>query len=406
MTEFAEVIAPRRLCIDPDRGISLLTPKHCAFRDEVRAFLADKLTPEMRRGAAATTGVFAEPDVARPWQAVLEAKGWLVYFWPKEQGGPGWDALQRWIFESECARAGAPALPVMGLKLLGPVVYTFGTAAQRERFVPPLRSGEHIWAQGFSEPDAGSDLASLRTRARREGHEYVVNGQKIWTTQAQFANWLFALVRTDAEAKPQLGISFLLIDMTSPGVTVRPIISASGDHELNEIFFDDVRVPVENRIGEEGAGWSIAKFLLENERGCTGYAPQLLADIERLAATGSLSRSQLERALVLRLEAEALEMTELRTLVEIEAGEPPNPRSLIVKLVASEVRQGIERLALDAFGPAALLAKRPDDSQRDSTTALRENAAARYLNARAWTIFGGTSEIQLSIIARAAMGVH
>ena len=384
----------------------LMTPEHRAFRDEVRTFLADELTPEMRQGAAATSGVFAEPAVALPWQAALEAKGWLVYFWPKQHGGPGWDAVQRWIFESECAHAGAPVLPVMGLKLLGPVVYTFGTPEQRERFLPALRSGEHVWAQGFSEPGSGSDLASLRTRARREGDVYVVDGQKIWTTQAQFANWLFALVRTDPETKPQLGISFLLIDMTSPGVTVRPIISASGDHELNEVFLDEVRVPVENRIGEEGAGWSIAKFLLENERGCTGYAPQLLADLARLVETGRLSPSQLDRATVLRLEAEALEMTELRTLLEIEAGDPPHPRSLIVKLVASEIRQGIERLALDSCGTPALLAKETASMLQGEAAALCEGAGLRYLNSRAWSIFGGTSEIQLSIIAKVAVGAQ
>ncbi|MET1082327.1 MAG: acyl-CoA dehydrogenase family protein [Burkholderiales bacterium] len=308
-----------------------LTPAQLAFREEVRAFLADALTPELRLGAARTTGVFAQPDVAQPWQAALENKGWLVYFWPQAHGGPGWSAVQRWIFETECARAGAPVLPVMGLKLLGPVVYTFGTPAQQERFLGPLRRGEHVWAQGFSEPGSGSDLASLRTRAVRDGDDYIVNGQKTWTTQAQFANWLFALVRTDPDAKAQLGISFLLIDMTSPGVTVRPILSASGDHELNEVFLDDVRVPVTNRIGAEGEGWSIAKFLLDNERGCTGYAPQLLADLERLETTATLSPRQADRAVTLRLEAEALEVSELRTLLEMEAGDPPHPRSLAAK---------------------------------------------------------------------------
>lgn len=372
-----------------------------AFRTELRAFLAQELTPELRKGAARTTGVFAEPDAAKPWHVALEAKGWLNYYWPKEHGGPGLTAVQRWIFETECARAGAPALPVMGMKLLGPVLYSFGTEEQKARFLPPLRSGEHVWAQGFSEPGSGSDLASLRTRAERDGDEYVINGQKIWTTQAQFANWLFALVRTDADVKPQHGISFVLIDMSTPGVVVRPIISASGDHELNEVFLEDVRIPVGNRIGAEGEGWAIAKFLLENERGCTGYAPQLLADLERLKDAAALTPSQLDRWVRLRLEAEALEMSELRTLLEIEKGEQPHPRSLMAKLVASEIRQGVEALALDTFGMVGL--ERAADTNHPGPA---DNAAARYLNARAWSIFGGTSEVQLTILSKAAVGLN
>ena len=244
-----------------------LSPEQHAFREEVRAFLAASLSPELRRGAALTSGVFAEPDIAREWQAILEAKGWLIYHWPDHAGGPGWTPVQRWIFEKECAEAGAPVLPGMGLKLVGPVLYTYGTPAQKDHYLPRLRTAEHVWAQGFSEPGSGSDLASLRTRAVRDGDHYVVSGHKIWTTQAQYANRLFALVRTDPHVKPQQGISFLLIDMALPGVTVKPILSASGDHELNEVFLDEVRVPVSERVGQEGQGWSIAKFLLENERG-------------------------------------------------------------------------------------------------------------------------------------------
>jgi alkylation response protein AidB-like acyl-CoA dehydrogenase len=385
-----------------------LSPAQLAFREEVRAFLETALTPAMRHGAALTSGVFAEPDVYRPWQAALEAKGWLTYFWPSHAGGPGWGAIERWIFETECARAGAPVLPGMGLKLVGPVLYTYGTPDQQARFLPALRSGEHVWAQGFSEPGSGSDLANLRTRALRDGNDYVVTGQKIWTTQAQFANWLFALVRTDPTVKPQAGISFLLIDMTSPGVTIRPILSASGDHELNEVFLDDVRVPVVNRVGGDGEGWGIAKFLLENERGGTGYAPQLLADLDRLVAAASpLDALLADRAVRLRLEAEALETTELRTLLEIEDGRPPAPRSLAVKLIASEIRQGIETLAVDAFGLAGLQLPAERPFHADGAPPLMgppeaRVAAARYLNARAWSIFGGTSEIQLTLIARAA----
>ena len=387
-----------------------LSAEQIHFRDEVRAFLATALTPEIRRGAALTSGVFAEPDVAGPWQAALEAKGWLVYFWPEAAGGPGWGAVERWIFETECAQAGAPMLPGMGLKLVGPVLYTYGTPEQQTRFLPALRRGEHFWAQGFSEPGSGSDLASLRTRAVRDGDDYIVNGQKIWTTQAHFANWMFALVRTDTEVKAQRGISFLLIDMTSPGVTIRPILSASGDHELNEVFLEDVRVPLANRLGMEGEGWSIAKFLLENERGGTGYAPQILGDLDRLERATALRGTLKDRAVRLRLEAEALEMTELRTLLEIEGGAPPAPRSVAVKLIASEIRQGLETLAVDAFGLAGLQlpVERPfyaDGAPPFAGPPEAGVAVARYLNARAWSIFGGTSEIQLTIIARTAVGL-
>lgn len=388
-----------------------LTPAQTAFRDEVRAFLDRSLSPELRRGAALTSGVFAEPDIAREWQAILEAKGWLVYHWPREAGGPGWSPVERWIFEKECAEAGAPVLPGMGLKLVGPVVYTFGTDAQKAHYLPRLRSGEHVWAQGFTEPDSGSDLASLRTRAVQDGDAYVVSGHKIWTTQAQFANRLFALVRTDPDVKPQQGISFLLIDMTLPGVTVKPILSASGDHELNEVFLDDVRVPVTERVGDEGQGWSIAKFLLENERGGSSFAPLLLADLARLrAAMGPLAGELRDRMIRLQLEAEALEVTELRTIIEIEKGEAPDVRSLTTKLIASEIRQGIEALAVDAFGMAGLQlpAERPfygHDIPPPIVSAEAQIAAARYLNARAWSIFGGTSEIQLSIIAKAALSL-
>ncbi len=388
-----------------------LTEQQRAFRDEVRAFLDASLSRALRRRAALTSGVFAEPDIAREWQAILEARGWLVYHWPVHAGGPGWTPIQRWIFEKECAEAGAPVLPGMGLKLVGPVLYTFGTEAQKAHYLPRLRSGEHVWAQGFSEPGSGSDLASLRTRAVRDGDDYVVSGHKIWTTQAQHANRLFALVRTDPDVKPQQGISFLLIDTEQPGVTVKPILSASGDHELNEVFLDEVRVPVSDRIGDEGQGWAIAKFLLENERGGSSFAPALLADLARLRSLiGPLSGELAGRAARLQLEAEALEMTELRTLIELEHGQTPDPRSLTTKLLASEIRQGVEALAVDALGLAGLQlpVERPfygPDIPEPIHSAEAQVAAARYLNARAWSIFGGTSEIQLTIIAKAALGL-
>lgn len=391
------------------------TTEELRFRDEVRAFLAAQLTAELREGTRATTGVFAEPDIAKEWQRILHAQGWLAYSWPREFGGCGWSPIQRFIFEKECAFASAPAIPVMGLKLVGPVIYTYGTTDQQERFLPRILSGEHFWAQGFSEPGSGSDLASLSTKAVRDGDRYIVNGAKIWTTQAQHANWIFCLVRTDQEAKAQRGISFLLVPMDQPGVTVRPIISSSGDHEVNEVFFDDATAMASDRVGDEGAGWSIAKFLLENERGGSTHSPKLLADIAQLDQylasvwpnDAWRSRDRLAR---LKLEAEALEITELRILADLARGRLPGPASLFVKLVASEVRQGIDELALDIHGLLGLqLPERRPLYGAETPTPIGSRsaqvAAARYLNSRAWSIFGGTSEVQLNIVSRAVLGL-
>ena len=379
-----------------------LSPQDLAFRDEVRGWLAGALTPAFRDLAARTSGVFSEPPHVLDWQRVLDDQGWLVPHWPAEVGGLGWTPLQRFLFDQELARAGAPVLPGMGLKLVGPVLYTFGTADQKARWLPPLRRGTEFWAQGFSEPGSGSDLASLRTRAVRQANgDYVVNGQKIWTTMAQHATHMFALVRTDPNVKPQRGISFLLIDMAQPGVTVRPILSASGDHEVNEVFLDNVHVPAANLVGDEGQGWTIAKFLLENERGGSTYGPALVADAARLRAAfdalpcagDPLLRDRLART---QIQAMALELTELRIVAAMTAGDDPGPISLATKLVASEIRQDIELFGTEMLGLDGLAL--PD-------TGPERTAAARYLNSRAWSVFGGTSEIQLGIIARAALAL-
>lgn len=378
------------------------SPQEQAFRAEVRRFLDEALQPRFRELAATTTIVFAEPPLVLEWQRVLDDRGWLVPHWPREVGGLGWTPIQRFIFDQELARAGAPALPSMGLKLVGPVIYTYGTPAQKAAYLPPLRRGEHFWAQGFSEPGSGSDLASLRTRAQRDaGGDWVVNGSKIWTTMAQHATHMFCLVRTDPSVKPQRGISFLLVDMRQPGVTVRPIVNASGDHEVNEVFLDNVRVPAGDLVGKEGQGWSIAKFLLENERGGSCYGPALVAEARRLRALlDSLScredpllRDRLAR---IGIDAMALEMTELRILAGMASGEAPTALSLTTKLIASEIRQDVERFATEVLGPAGLALP---EGQGDPARVQ----AARYLNSRAWSIFGGTSEIQLGIIARAAL---
>lgn len=376
-------------------------PRLEAFRVEVRAFLDQAVTEDIRALSAETSTVFAEPPRALEWQRVLDDKGWLVPHWPESAGGIGWSPLQRFIFDQELARAGAPVLPGMGLKLVGPVLYTFGTEAQKARYIPPLRRGTEFWAQGFSEPGSGSDLASLRTRAvRTESGDWLVNGSKIWTTMAQHATHLFCLVRTNPDVKPQQGISFLLIDMRQPGVTVRPILNASGDHEVNEVFLDNVHVPAADLIGAEGQGWSIAKFLLENERGGSCYGAGLVAQAASLQARADQPGADPElksRLARVTLEAKALEMTELRILSAMEAGQDPGPHSLTTKLIASEIHQSLDLIALDLEGEAGLLLPAPGDPRRVT--------AARYLNGRAWSIFGGTSEIQLTIIAKAALGL-
>ena len=319
------------------------------FREEVRAFLAEKLSPKLRAGARATPTVFAEPDIGLEWQRLLNERGWLAYHWPKEYGGTGWSAVQRYIFEKECALADAPGLPVLGLKLLGPVVYTFGSPEQKRRYLPKILTAENYWCQGFSESGAGSDLASLRTRAEKGTDGYILNGGKIWTTHAHFATHMFCLARTDSGVKAQRGISFLLVDMKDPGVTVRPIIGLAGDHEVNEVFLKNVKVPFADRIGEEGIGWTIAKFLLENERGGSCFAPKLLSDIANLRATAGFDpHSPLAVKLArIEFEAQALEVTELRILAELEKGEKPGPQTSLIKLIARAIlRNGLPEFSI------------------------------------------------------------
>jgi len=392
-----------------------------AFRDMIREFLRTCLPECLREGSRSTPTVFAEPGIGREWQAILHARGWLAYHWPREHGGTGWSPLQRYIFEKECALADAPGLPVLGLKLLASVLYTYGPPAQRAHYLPKILSGEHYWCQGFSEPGSGSDLASLRTRAIREGDYYRVNGSKLWTTHAHFADHIFCLVRTDTAVKPQQGITFLLIDMRQPGVRVRPILTLAGDHEVNEVFLDNVLVPVADRVGEEGQGWEIAKFLLENERGGSCHAPRLLADIARLrkqavqqpaGGGGSLLQEPLFMAELgrLELEAQALEVTELRILEQLGENKRPGPQSSIVKLVASDLRRSVDALAMSACGYVGLqLETRRPLYGADAPAAIdgksAQVAAPRYLNSQAWAIFGGSNEIQRTIIAKTVLGL-
>jgi alkylation response protein AidB-like acyl-CoA dehydrogenase len=392
-----------------------------AFREEVRGFLAAELPQHLRDGMNGTPSVFVEPEIGLEWQRILHARGWLAYQWPVEHGGTGWTPVQRYIFEKECALADAPALSVLGLKLVGPVIAHYGTAEQKRRYLERILTGEDLWCQGYSEPGSGSDLASLKTRAVRDGDKYIVNGTKIWTTHAHYADWMFCLARTNPDGKPQAGISFLLINMRQPGITVRPIIGMAGDHEVNQVFLDDAEALVADRIGEEGQGWTIAKFLLENERGGSCAAPRLLADLDRLERlagqqaggyNGALSHDvDFGRRLArLRLEAEALEMTELRILGELAQGRKPGPQTSLTKLVASSLRQYVDELAVDAFGydGLQLATERPlygNESPEPIGCKPAQLAMPTYLNSRAWTIFGGSNEVQKNIIAKTVLGL-
>jgi alkylation response protein AidB-like acyl-CoA dehydrogenase len=393
-----------------------------AFRDEVRSWLKANLPDHLKTAMANTPSVFVENDIMLEWQRILNSKGWLAYQWPEEYGGPGWTPTQRYLFEKELALAGAPGLVVLGLKLVAPVIYTYGSQEQKETFLPKILNGDHYWCQGYSEPGSGSDLASLKTKAVRDGDEYIVNGTKIWTTHAHFSNWMFCLVKTDTECKPQKGISFLLIDMDQPGIDIKPIITMGGDHEVNQVFLDDVRVPVANRVGEEGQGWEIAKFLLENERGGSCHSPALLADLEKLRRQAASQPAGCEDATLsddggfreqiarIELDAQALEISELRILAELAQGRRPGPQTSMIKTIASELRQRIDHLRVNAFGY--------DGMQLEFSRPLYGNARPipvgpedaqiampAYLNGRAWSIFGGTSEVQRTIIAKTVLGL-
>lgn len=366
-----------------------------AFRAEVRAFLAESLTPELARAGRRATSVFAHPDHSIAWQKILTAKGWGAIDWPVEYGGTGWSPMQKYIFSAECARAGAPNLLPQGLKMVAPVLMHYGSDEQKAFFLPRILSGEHYWCQGFSEPGSGSDLASLKLKAERDGDHYVLNGSKIWTTHAHFANWMFALVRTSNEGKPQAGISFVLIDMATPGLKVDPIISLAGEHELNQVFFDNVRVPVANRLGEENDGWSVAKYLLTFERGGR-YAPALFGQLAKLEAEAPEDPVLRER---LRREAVTLEALEALELKSIGAsGAKAALYASVLKVQGTEAAQRIDTLACEIAGLAGWAIA---DGQSPD---LLATALPRYLNGRAATIYAGSNEIQRDLISRAVLG--
>lgn len=388
-----------------------LTPEQQAFRDEVRAFLRDNLTDDLRQGQRFTSGVYPEPEISGPWQRKLNEKGWLVPLWPRELGGTDWTAVERFIFEVECALAGAPLVHPMGVRLVGPVIIRFGTEEQKQRYLPRILSSEDYWCQGFSEPGAGSDLASLKMRAIPDGDDYIVNGSKIWTTHAHHANMMFALVRTSTEGRRQEGISFLLIDMNTPGIEVRRIDTIGGDHDVNEVFFTDVRVPQANRVGPENAGWECAKYLLEFERGAGIFSGRLRSQlkrigevIEELAAQGRDIRSNahlMARFGELCADLDSFEMMELRIMGGLQPGQNPGPVSSILKLRNSRMKQAIAEFGAEILGHEGLRWR----AGEVDTDALDSVLIPDYLNSRAFTIFGGASEVQLGIIAKSVVGI-
>jgi len=356
-----------------------------AFREEVRAFVAAELPADIR--TKVRTGEHLVKDDFVRWQRILFAQGWIAPGWPVQYGGTGWDAVRRHIFDEELAYGWAPRLIPFGLSMLGPILIAFGSDAQRAHYLPRILRSEDWWCQGYSEPNAGSDLASLQTRAERHGDRYLVNGTKIWITYAQYADAIFALVRTNPAAKQHEGISFLLIPLTLPGVSVRPIVTIDGGSDINEVHFENVEVPVDNRVGDEGAGWTYAKFLLEHERTSTAAVArcrQQVAELRELLAHERIDDGRMEeRIAAVEIELEALAYTELRVLAAEAAGERPGPESSILKIKGTLIQQALTELALDAVGPYA-------DSPH----------AAAYFNTRKTTIYAGSNEIQKNIIAK------
>lgn len=388
-----------------------------AFRTEVRAFLDEKLPQDIRHKVRNGL-ILASEDYMR-WQRLLHMQGWGGAAWPLEFGGCKWSAVQQYIFEEEAAMAGAPRTLPFGVKMVAPVIIAFGTPTQQQRFLPRILSAEDWWCQGYSEPGAGSDLASLKMQAIREDTHYVVNGQKTWTTLGQYANWIFCLVRTDLQAKPQRGISFLLIDMKTPGVTVRPIITMDGAHEVNEVWFENVRVPIENLVGEENNGWTCAKFLLGHERANIagiGIAKRELARLKQLAAQElrhgqPLLRDTLFATRIAQIEIDlmALEITNLRVLSAEAEQRAPGPEASLLKIRGTEIQQAISELLVQVIGPYAMQLRREamaaGFSGELAGPANAVGLAAGYLNLRKLSIYGGSNEIQKNIISQNILGI-
>jgi alkylation response protein AidB-like acyl-CoA dehydrogenase len=398
-----------------------------AFQKEVRDWLAANMPPEVAEESRRSRTSHVSKERLLQWQKKLASRGWLCPNWPKEYGGPGWNSTQKFIFEMEMARADSPYLSSFSIKMVAPVLMKYGSPAQKQRFLPKIAAAEELWCQGYSEPGSGSDLASLRTKAERRkderGDHYLVNGQKIWTTNAHYADWIFCLVRTSNEGKRQEGISFLLIDMKSPGIKIDPIYLVDGTrtpmrHEVNQVFFTDVRVPVANLVGEENKGWTYAKYLLEFERGGQAFGPRLRKAFRHLQ---TLSKSQLdageplsasarwcEKMAALEIEIDAVEMNEMMFYSGLKTGDAPGNMGSVVKMRGTEVGQKVTELAVEAVGwyGAPFTELRNYDSNIVPVGGdYVDDVSPRYFNTRKTTIYGGSSEVQRNVLAKAMLGL-
>ncbi len=381
------------------------THEEQAFRDEVRQFLASELPSDIRDRMGRDDASQIRDDIVR-WQKILHAKGWGAPTWPLEFGGTGWSKTRQYLFENECALADAPVQLAFGIKMVAPVIMRFGSPEQQQKFLPRILAAEDWWCQGYSETGSGSDLASLKMKAERDGDDYVLNGQKVWNTLGQFADWIFCLVRTDATVKPQKGISFLLIDMKSPGIRVQPTRLLDDTCEVNEIWFDNVRVPASNRVGEENQGWTYAKFLLGHERTNIAGIGASKRELQRLkqdaAAVSRNGRSLLQdpvfgnKVAQVEIELTALEVTNMRVIFAEVAKQAPGPEASMLKIRGTEIAQRISELQVELLGAGALAYRHDDDASR---------ATAAYLNQRKLSIFGGSNEIQRNIIAHMILGL-
>ena len=387
------------------------TAEELAFRAEIRQWVAENLPKDLSHKVH--NALRLSRDDMQRWAKILGKKGWLGHGWPKQFGGPGWNAVQKHLFEEECALAGAPRVVPFGPVMVAPVIMAFGNKAQQERFLPGIASGEVWWSQGYSEPGAGSDLAGLKTRAERRGDTYIVNGQKTWTTLGQYGEWIFCLVRTSTEGKPQTGISFLLIDMKSPGITVRPIILLDGEHEVNEVFFDNVEVPAENLIGEENKGWTYAKHLLSHERTNIADANRAKRELERLKritkAEGLWDDTRFrDQVAQLEVDIVALGMMVLRVLSAEKSGKNSLDVAGLLKIRGSEIQQRYTELMMLAGGPytRAFVHEAMEAGWQGDYVGSMQLAplAGTYFNMRKTTIYGGSNEVQRNIVAQTVLG--
>ena len=388
-----------------------------SFQNEVREFLKKELSPELVRAAKQTSAVFTEKEVAMEWQSKLANKGWLVPSWPKEYGGTDWNETQKYIFSSECAKAGAPNLIPMGLAMIGPLLLGKGSKEQKDYYIPRILNGDDYWCQGYSEPGAGSDLASLQCKAVRDGNKYITNGTKIWTTHAHLANKIFCLVRTDSSGKKQEGITFLMLDMNQPGVKVEPIMTMAQDHDFNQVIFTDAIAEVKDRIGEENEGWAVAKYLLEFERSGGVGGSKSLSDIDFIKKLVNKILLQHQddnfediyskKINELEIKAKAIQYTSLRILSSIRGGESPGPESSMMKTLVTDLEQEISELTLEVIGYYGIPFQ--DTSFGSNEMAIGDEdfrpIAGKYQNLRATSIYGGSNEIQRNIMAKAVLGL-